>query len=320
MNKKIRYLTISMVLCALFFPIVMIARETPVEVVIMYEDENGGVISEDVVELLPGLTVYKANPAFVPAGYTLISAPSVNIVVTSTGKISPEFIAFTYQSPKDTPTKESQPSSVGAAPATLPPAPIVNVGEVVTLGSYEQDGNQSNGTEAILWRVIKVEGDKALLLSDRNLDVLPYHDINQAVTWEISAMRRWLNDSFFQSAFDDKERALVLSTYISNPANHVTGTYSGVDTSDYIFLLSTSEVETMDIGLRKAANTAYVNGKGGYNRQGYGTYWLRTAGSYEKNAAIVNPEGEIGYQGYYMRDKIYSVRPTFWLDISTGLP
>lgn len=287
----------------------------------MYEDEQGGVISEDLVELLPGLTVYEANPAFVPPGYTLISPPTVNIVVTSTGKVSPQFIVFTYQSPQatpDAPVAPKQGQTETQAPSVT--IPQINAGDQLLFGRYEQDNNQGNGPEAIAWRVVQVQNNTALLVSVFNLDVQPYHNVNQAVTWESSAMRQWLNGSFYQNAFAPNEQELILSTYVANPANPHNGTYSGVDTHDYLCLLSVAEVQAMDVSLRRAANTAFANAKGGVNRQGYGTYWLRTAGSYEKNAAVVNAEGEIGYSGYYMRDKVYLVRPAFWLDFSKGLP
>lgn len=317
-----RTLLAALLVVMLFLPTFGVADGNPVEVLIMYEDEQGGVISEDLLELLPGLTVYEANPAFVPPGYTLISAPTVNIIVTSTGKVSPQFIVFTYQSPQvasEAPVvpAENQPQTPMTPPVITPD---IKVGDQIQFGRYEQDNNQGNGPEAIAWRVVQVQNNTALLVSVLNLDVQPYHNVNQPVTWESSAMRQWLNGSFYQTAFLTNEQELVLSTYVSNPANPHNGTYSGVDTHDQLFLLSVPEVQAMDVSLRQAANTAYANAKGGVNRQGYGTYWLRTAGSYEKNAAVVNAEGEIGYSGYYMRDKVYLVRPAFWLDFSKGLP
>jgi hypothetical protein len=43
-------------------------------------------------------------------------------------------------------------------------------GDVISFGRYEQDNNESNGTESIAWRVMVIEDDRVLLISEGNLD------------------------------------------------------------------------------------------------------------------------------------------------------
>ena len=46
-------------------------------------------------------------------------------------------------------------------------------GDIVIFGSYEQDNDESNGTEDIEWLVLAREDNKALLISKYALDVQP---------------------------------------------------------------------------------------------------------------------------------------------------
>ncbi len=47
---------------------------------------------------------------------------------------------------------------------------VVEVGDVIYFGSYEQDNNLSNGKEEIEWIVLAKENRKALLISKYALD------------------------------------------------------------------------------------------------------------------------------------------------------
>lgn len=67
-------------------------------------------------------------------------------------------------------------------PATA--ASELSVGQTVSMGSYEQDGNTANGAEPISWIVLDVRGDKALLISQYCLDAAQFHSKQTAVTWE----------------------------------------------------------------------------------------------------------------------------------------
>ena len=70
---------------------------------------------------------------------------------------------------------------------------LPKAGDLLTFGSYEQDDNQRDGREPIVWRVLVVEGDKALLISDICLVAKPYNTKWEAFTWESCTLRAWLN-------------------------------------------------------------------------------------------------------------------------------
>lgn len=85
-------------------------------------------------------------------------------------------------------------------------------GDIITLGSYEQDNNTSNGKEPIEWEVFDVldngEGD-LVLISKKILDTVPYHKYNEFVDWDESTIKTWLNDDFYYEAFSEKDRSII---------------------------------------------------------------------------------------------------------------
>ena len=86
----------------------------------------------------------------------------------------------------------------------------VDIGSFVTFGRYEQDGNPDNGTEKIEWIVLDVQDGKCLLLSRYCLDSKPYHSKGKTITWKDSALRKWLNSDFLDSAFLPAEQEVFL--------------------------------------------------------------------------------------------------------------
>ncbi|MGI6635125.1 MAG: DUF6273 domain-containing protein [Christensenellales bacterium] len=312
-----RKITITLTILLMLFATGAVAEAQPaskpqgVTASVLYIAPDKQVLATEDVFFPVGMTTYYANPALIPQGYVLSGAAYVQVIVTAVDKqINP--IVFTI-APIAVPETQAAPVVVTHQPA---PLPSVQVGDRVAFGHYEQDNNLNNGNEPIQWRVLEVRWPHVLLLSEHALDCRPYHDQNQPVTWEWSAMRTWMNGPFLRQMATDSEAAFIVPAELSNPANYHTGTYSGMPTTDSIFLLSIEEAEhyLRSAADRRCANTPYANAKGAQTKGGYGTWWLRTAGSYEKNAAVVTESGEIGYNGNYMRDKVYTVRPALWVD------
>ena len=59
-------------------------------------------------------------------------------------------------------------------------------GSIVTFGSYEQDNDKDNGTEAIEWMVLEVKDNQALLLSVYGLELKQYHSKRGRTSWSLS--------------------------------------------------------------------------------------------------------------------------------------
>lgn len=80
------------------------------------------------------------------------------------------------------------------------------VGDVVEFGSYEQDGNASNGKEPIEWRVLAVEDNRAFVVSDKALEARAYNEDREVGNnFGTSDLWGWLNDDFVNTAFTSDE-------------------------------------------------------------------------------------------------------------------
>ncbi len=184
--------------------------------------------------------------------------------------------------------------------------------------------------EPIKWRVLKADGDRALLLADKGLDCMVY-SYTSPVTWENSLVRSWLNGygrtsnkdgmdctgtqlyyrNFINSAFTGRELTAIEETSVVNADNIDSGTDGGNDTEDKIFFLSESEVSrnsAADYGFvpsvtikdegRFCKSSTYAKARGVFgsnmmNVKGNGFWWLRTPGSGPDRAAYVCYHGDV---------------------------
>ena len=139
----------------------------------------------------------------------------------------------------------------------------IKAGDTIMYGKYEQDNNESDGSESIEWKVLDVQDNNALIVSNAVLDCKKYNESEENVSWSDSGLRQWLNSSFYETAFSEDERNNITLSEINNY-----GTYEGYDeagnwiisntktdlktvitetseqksTQDYVFLLSIDEV------------------------------------------------------------------------------
>ena len=121
------------------------------------------------------------------------------------------------------------------------PEGYISSGDVLFLGTWEQN-NKSMGKEAIEWQVLTLVDGKALLISRYCLDCRPFHDDrHEAVTWEKSSLRSWLNSTFYDNAFSGEEKERILAITVGADKNPSFGTDPGGITTDKVFLLSAVE-------------------------------------------------------------------------------
>ncbi len=131
-------------------------------------------------------------------------------------------------------------------------------GDIVTFGHFDQDKNSSNGKEAIEWIVLETDGETAFLLSRYVLDARAYHSSNGKNDWSKSKMRSWLNKTFLEKAFSNKEQKAIVTTTLDNRADQSKSKeINGKETKDKVFLLSYAELEKYfpDQESRKAVYT-----------------------------------------------------------------
>ena len=200
------------------------------------------------------------------------------------------------------------------------------VGDVVRLGSYEQDNDPSNGKEEIEWLILEKEGGKALVISKYAIDCQPYHTSDTSVTWETSSLREWLNKTFFDAAFSMEEQNYIETATVKADKNPQYNTAPGNDTTDKVFLLSVAEAYKYFISdeARKCAPTDYAVAQGVWtslrvSADGRDTcwWWLRSLGEYSHGAADVYVNGSISARGHAVDSAHYGVRPVMWIDLET---
>lgn len=196
--------------------------------------------------------------------------------------------------------------------------------------------------EPIKWRVLNVDGQEALLLSDVILNDLYYNSESDAVVWANSTMRSWLNgygssdnqsgidysnNNFLRSAFSDSEQAAIPTKLITDHDNvYDEGegvTDGGPDTRDKIFLLSVGEVDGIgnstygfsDHKARECKTSTYASAMGTY----YDTYiwFLRSPGiDGPEWVAVIDSGGSLSYVGLGVHYVGNGVRPALYLNLS----
>ena len=123
--------------------------------------------------------------------------------------------------PEDSQTTTAATETTTEAPSTTEQAVMsvenksfqYRIGDVITFGKYEQDNKTSNGKEDIEWIILDRQGDKVLLISRMALDQQPYNTKKADVTWETCSLRKWLNGSFYESAFDEEDIITLRTIY-----------------------------------------------------------------------------------------------------------
>lgn len=112
--------------------------------------------------------------------------------------------------------------------------------------------------ERIRWRVLQNDGKTLFVMADTALDSRAFNiGYDRSVTWENCTLRKWLNNDFYNMAFDSKEQESILLQNVSqSPGAAYRHRNSGSDTKDKIYLLSITEVTNPAYGFHGNAGAA----------------------------------------------------------------
>ena len=187
------------------------------------------------------------------------------------------------------------------------------------------------------WRVLTVENNRALLISEKILEKRRYNIEFKDITWEACTLRTYLNGEFYNKLGTAK--SAIAETRNSNPNNPLYGTAGGNATTDKVFLLSLDEVcryfGDSTAELRNVQKyDYYINDKNNPNRRAnYGSegdsgWWLRSPGRNGSDAALVCGTGGVDVAGhsvlaegfvYVNGSRVFhdggGVRPALWLNL-----
>ena len=172
------------------------------------------------------------------------------------------------------------------------------VGDVVEFGSYEQDGDTSNGKEPNEWRVLAVEGNRAYVVSQKALDARAFNeDTDDGNDWNSSELKAWLEKDFASQAFTGNEMKAL----------DVAPTLLSVDEVNKYFMSDKD---------RQCCSTNRLKQQWGLDSGDNGacTWWLRSPGDDSDSAALVGSWGDV-YSGGNLVFFSCAVRPALWVNL-----
>ena len=195
------------------------------------------------------------------------------------------------------------------------------VGQLVSFGEYEQNADDSDGTEDILCIVTEENGDTLTLMSLYCLDVVPYSLENTDTTWETSYLREFLNNDFYDSAFSIGEKNMIVDSEVINNDNPVHGTFGGNNTTDKVYIMSIEEAmefysvaEPVEMFYDRihAQATEYAIQKGVWLEIPDSSrcwWWLRSPGGSASQAAEIGSAGYCSFNGSFVDSTERALRP-----------
>ncbi len=216
--------------------------------------------------------------------------------------------------------------------------------------------------EPIMWRILTEENGEAMLLCEMRIDSQAYqnfytsyngdcyavdYDGNTltdaygnnvyANNYAYSTIRAWLNENFYNTAFNNLQKEIIQITTVDNSAASTTDAdgnltqateYVCEDTNDRIFLLSEEEVTTSEYGFasfstydtaRRKKTTDYAQCQGAYTYSSTGSYagngwwWLRSP--YYNYGYLARGVRDGGYAGGDVNYTGGGVCPALWITL-----
>jgi hypothetical protein len=214
--------------------------------------------------------------------------------------------------------------------------------------SYQNDNGYSTNTiywfsyDPIEWDILSESDGKVLIIANLILDSQDYYpssdkssfshngETGYANNYKLSAIRKFLKENFYNTAFNDLQKALIAYTDVDNSV-----TSTGQSSNSYVcdncffekmFLLSYKEATTYYTSTyaRQAEGTDYAECQGlsvfrttGYNASisdGYSKWWLRSpSGNYAIKALGVGTAGDSS--NYNVDSTEIGVRPACYLNL-----
>ena len=186
------------------------------------------------------------------------------------------------------------------------------------------------------WRVLDVENNKALLITEKIIEQRAYNVDWTDITWENCTLREYLNGEFLNKL--GVAKSAIADTDNLNSDNPWYGTVGGRATTDKVFLLSLDEVcryfgDSGNLRNKKRyecnENGKFVPSSDGYyihdqynearkacNAAGEAFWWwLRSSGGASNNAASVLGDGIVRVYGLLVNCGEGGVRPALWLNL-----
>ena len=179
--------------------------------------------------------------------------------------------------------------------------------------------------DKIEWDILAEAMGQAVIITNMILDSQDFYpsksdqkfshngSIGYTSNYELSNIRKWLNDNFYNTAFNNFEKELINITNVDNRRDNE---YACNNTQDKIYLLSLAEANTYysNIKERQAKGSDYANSQGLFTvvKQiyspylGYSCWWLRSPSNQLTSLEIITDGKIIGADS---SDSSRGVRP-----------
>lgn len=164
--------------------------------------------------------------------------------------------------------------------------------------------------EPIQWKVLSYDGTTLYLMTQNAIDCKEY-DLGEndrwdgSYRWSSSVIRKWLNETFYQQAFDEKEKADIKQTELANVSDDIT--------TDAVFLPFSSDMLNPSYGFCKYTDAydqravSFTDYAKKQRIQNYkttelpedvwpdeGNFWLRgIKGNYDNTEALITKAGAV---------------------------
>lgn len=198
-------------------------------------------------------------------------------------------------------------STTAPETATKPQERYIKIGRF----SFES----SNYEAPIQWMVLDARQDVAILMTRYAIELYPTQSGGDPYTvWEKSTVRKWLNGTFFQTAFSTREQKAICPCAVRPSVLNPQPNYRPAKIEDRITLLSQEELQKYlpQTERRLAPPTPYAVYRGlkEYPAPGQTTccrWALRTYDAQDGSLCLVNADGSLKRTGN--RPMVMGVRP-----------
>ena len=178
--------------------------------------------------------------------------------------------------------KEQELATARAAAFEPPSFFKLKKGDIYRFGPYE-------------WQVLKVEGDRALLVTKDVVERKAYNKGGGSTIWTECSLRKYLNGRDFRAKFTYEEWESILDI-----------THEDTRESDRVFLLNRREVSQYLNSKDRVAKSEDLDA----------WWWLRSSNSPSGKAMNVSGDGSINSFGRAVGFPKGGVRPALWLKLS----
>ena len=183
--------------------------------------------------------------------------------------------------------------------------------------------------DPIEWTIISEDtaAKKALVICNMIVDAQAY-DTTSDNNYGESTIRKWLNEAFIETAFNELQRAIIVETEVDNSDKSIAD-YSGnqpflcPNTNDKIFLLAKGELKDADYGFNGNSDrimkvTEYAKSQGAYASASNVDWWWTRTPSYDSTrptksdlAHNLKTDGSIWSSNVYLTSG--GVVPAMWI-------